>query len=446
MKTSLPIDFPDRFAAMPGADDPVDPSTHQTLSRQPVHTVYGGAHLFGTETFAKIQAVALRSIDLYASEARHLADALGIDIATANVVHSRILKKLAREPLEDFRIDFEDGYGIRSDTEEDEQAFAAAHVSGVACTAGALPPFFGIRIKGLGTATRGRAIRTLDIFLTAYVGEAGTDLPQNFVVTLPKVNSASEVALLAEILDALEAELGLDGSSINIEVMVETKGALIDANGRFALPDIVGAARGRCVAAHFGAYDLMSELGIVSSQQSLRHPACDLARNVMQLSLTGTRVRLSDGATSVMPIGPHRRDQLNALQLDENRAAVWAAWKLHYDNIRHALSCGFYQGWDLHPAQIVARFAAVYAFFLEGIDDAAARLKSFVEKGARANLVGTNFDDAATGQGLLNYFRRAIDCGAISQNEAESRLNLTAGELNQPTFEKIIQLRAARNL
>ena len=88
MKTSLPIDFPDRFAAMPGADDPVDPSTHQTLSRQPVHTVYGGAHLFGTETFAKIQAVALRSIDLYASEARHLADALGIDIATATNSHA----------------------------------------------------------------------------------------------------------------------------------------------------------------------------------------------------------------------------------------------------------------------------------------------------------------------------------------------------------------------
>ena len=97
---------------------------------------------------------------------------------------------------------------------------------------------------------------------------------------------------------------------------------------------------------------------------------------------------------------------------------VHRAWKLHYNHIQHSLTNAFYQGWDLHPAQLPTRYAAVYSFFLDGLEAASERLKNFVEKAAKATLVGDVFDDAATGQGLLNYFLRAVNCGALTEEEA----------------------------
>ena len=106
---------------------------------------------------------------------------------------------------------------------------------------------------------------------------------------------------------------------------------------------------------------------------------------------------------------------------------------------RHSLVTGFYQGWDLHPAQLPSRYAAVYAFFLEGLDAASERLKNFVQKAAQATLVGDVFDDAATGQGLLNYFLRAMNCGAITEEEAVDKSGLTLAELRGRSFVKILK-------
>jgi hypothetical protein len=128
----------------------------------------------------------------------------------------------------------------------------------------------------------------------------------------------------------------------------------------------------------------------------------------------------------VMPIG-------------DDPAVVHNAMRLHYDHIRHSLSHAYYQGWDLHPAQLVTRYAAVYAFFLEGLDAAGARLSNFVEAAAKATLVGDVFDDAATGQGLLNYFLRAINCGAITEEEATTRTGLTVDELRTRSFLRILE-------
>ena len=99
---------------------------------------------------------------------------------------------------------------------------------------------------------------------------------------------------------------------------------------------------------------------------------------------------------------------------------------------------GFYQGWDLHPAQLPSRYAAVYSFFLEGLGPASERLKNFVEKAAQATLVGDVFDDAATGQGLLNYFLRALNCGAMTEREAIEMSGLTVDELRTRSFVKIL--------
>jgi hypothetical protein len=146
-----------------------------------------------------------------------------------------------------------------------------------------------------------------------------------------------------------------------------------------------------------------------------------------------------------MPVAPHRAVEggpaLTPEQIEENQTVVHRAWKLHYVHIQHSLTNAFYQGWDLHPAQLPTRYAAVYAFFLESLDAASERLRNFVEKAAKATLVGDVFDDAATGQGLLNYFLRAMNSGAITEDEALKLSSLTREELRSGSFVKILKHR-----
>jgi hypothetical protein len=127
------------------------------------------------------------------------------------------------------------------------------------------------------------------------------------------------------------------------------------------------------------------------------------------------------------------RAALTAAQIEENGRVVRDAWKVHYESIRHAMANGFYQGWDLHPAQLVSRYAATFAFFIEGLDAAGARLKNFVAKSAQATRVGAAFDDAATGRGLVNFFRRAVNCGAITHDEVAAAIG-TDMSLDQLEF------------
>ncbi len=240
----------------------------------------------------------------------------------------------------------------------------------------------------------------------------------------------------------LEPLLDVDPGALRFELMIETTQSIFNERGEVNLLPLVSAGHGRCVAAHFGTYDYTAARNITAAHQHMAHPACDFAREVMQVALAGTGVWLSDGATNVLPVALHRPAQngspLTPKQNAENRAAVHSAWKLHFDHIQHSLVNGFYQGWDLHPAQLPTRYAAVYSFFLEGLDSASERLRNFIAKAAQATLVGEVFDDAATGQGLLNYFLRAINCGAITADEAQSLTGLTLAELRSASFAKIL--------
>jgi hypothetical protein len=264
---------------------------------------------------------------------------------------------------------------------------------------------------------------------------------------LPKITIPEQVAALATLLDRLEKQNGLATGSLKFEMMIETTQSIIDAHGRLNLPRLLGAAEGRCIAAHFGTYDYTAGCNITAAHQHMMHPACDFAKAMMQVSFAGTGIWLSDGATNIMPVAPHKFNeggpQLTPQQIEENREVVHRAWKLHFDHIQHSLINGIYQGWDLHPAQLPTRYAAVYAFFLESLAAASERLKNFVEKAAKATLVGDVFDDAATGQGLLNYFLRAINCGAITEAEALKLSGLKLDELRSASFVKILKNRQA---
>lgn len=392
-------------------------------ARQPVHTVYGGAHLFKSDTPAKLGVLALKSLKEYGSDPNAFARVLGIPDGFADIVYRRVVAKLEREAVEDFRIDFEDGYGNRPDDEEDGHAASAAKQVAAGITAGTLSPFIGIRIKPFSQELTKRSIRTTEIFIDTLLDAAGK-LPPWFVVTLPKIQLPEQVTALADLFDELESKRGLAPHTLKFEFMIETTQAILSENGVSNLPLFLGAARGRAVAAHFGTYDYTASCNITAAHQRMDHPACDFARHMMQVAYAGTGLWLSDGATNVMPIG--------------SAEVVHRAWRLHVDHIRNSLINAYYQGWDLHPAQLPTRYAAVYSFFLEGLAPATERLRNFIEKAGQATLVGDIFDDAATGQGLLNYFLRALNCGAITEEEALAS-GLTLAELRSRSFVKIIR-------
>ncbi len=463
MKTSLSTDsVRDTAARLRQANNDFDRKYPGELGRrQPVHTVYGGAHLFKADSALRLGGLARRSLDQFAPNFLVFAKAIGLPGALdlpdsvedardlnqrlednpddvrrenkpawlAHAIYRRITAKLRREPVEDFRIDFEDGYGNRPDAEEDGHA----------------APFIGIRIKPFTEELRERSFRTLDIFVSTLLDKTGGQLPDNFVVTLPKITIPEQVSGLVDFFELLEKETQLAPGSLKMEMMIETPQSIINDRGEINLPLLLAAARGRCVAAHFGTYDYTASCNITAAYQHMMHPACDFAKQMMQVSFAGTGVWLSDGATNIMPVAPHRFVEggppLNLEQIEENRAVVHRAWKLHYNHIQHSLENAFYQGWDLHPAQLPTRYAAVYAFFLESLDAASERLKNFVEKAAKATLVGDVFDDAATGQGLLNYFLRAINCGALTEEEAVKLSGLIIDELRSGSFVKILNNR-----
>ena len=395
--------------------------------RQPVHTVYGGAHLFKADTAQKLGAIARRALADNAPDASSLSDVFGIKGSLAARIYPRIVEKLRREAVEDLRIDFEDGFGHRPDDEEDGHAFRAAEEVAAGLSGGTLPPSIGIRIKPLNEELKRRGMRTFDLFLTRLLDRTSGSLPANFVVTLPKITAPEQVAALASACEAFEYWRQIPPGTLRFELMVETPQSIFTPDGAVALRRFIAEGGGRITAAHFGTYDYTAACSITAAHQHMRHPSCDFAKHMMQVALAGTGIGLSDGATNVMPIG--------------SRDVIHRAWRLHFEHVRHSLMTGFYQGWDLHPAQLPSRYAAVYAFFLEGLDAASQRLKNFVQKAAQATLVGDVFDDAATGQGLLNYFLRAVNCGAITEQEAVEMSGLTLDELRSRSFVRVLQNR-----
>jgi hypothetical protein len=412
-------------------------------ARQPVHTMYGGAHLFKADSASRIGTVALAALDEYAPDAPALAQVFGLAPELAEPIRARVAEKLQREPVEDFRIDFEDGYGIRPDAEEDAHARSAAQEVAAGLKGDTLPPFVGIRIKPMSRELHARSLRTLDLFVTALARGTDGRMPPHFVVTIPKVMVATHVAAVARVCATLERKLGIPAGAIKLELMIETPQSILAHDGSSALRRLVAAGARRVRGAHFGTYDYTALCGVTASFQHMQHAACDFARHMMQVALAQSGVWLSDGATTIMPIAPHKATAgatLTNAQRRANAESVHRAWRLHFDDVQHSLVNGFYQGWDLHPAQLLARYAAVYAFFLSARGEATARLRNFVDKAAKATLLGDVFDDAATGQGLVNFFVRGLGSGALMIDEA-LETGLTKDELQGRSFLKILEAR-----
>ena len=409
---------------------------------QPVHTFIEGAQRFSFDVARRRAKEAMYALDTFAPTGEVFGRAMGIpDHPKLGTIMSRLREKLDREPIEDYRIDFEDGFGVKTDADEDHEVASVALEVSRGRRARSLPPSLGVRVKPLTEELRGRATRTLDLLLTALAADGG--LPSSWTITIPKVTVVEQVDYTVAVLRALERSLGFGVGTLTFEIMIEVPQAIIDRTGRSLVSPMVDAGDGRLTAITFGTYDYTAGVGITAAHQRLRHPACDFAKNIIQVSLAGTGIHTSDGSTSRLPVPTHdgRPNTWTAAQRTENLASVHAGWRLHFDDVRYSLSTGFYQGWDLHAAQLVSRYAAVSSFYLEGMDAAAARLKAFLDKAKNVALVGGILDEPATGQGLLSFFLRAMHAGAVSAPEVTARTGLTSDELRERSMIAILRAR-----
>ncbi len=371
-----------------------------TAARQPVHTVYVPGHLFRADLVGAWGADAAAAIDERAG--------LFAEVAGGPDLVSRVRAKLAAEPIEDLRVDFEDGYGDRGDAVEDADVLAAAAALAVAIAEGTAPPFHGIRFKSLEAPTRRRGVRTLTLFLHRLLEEGGT--LADFVVTLPKITSVDQVEAMVELAEGLEDSLGLDPGALRFELQIETPQSILGPDGTALVAPMIHAGAGRVTALHYGTYDYSAFCGIPAAYQSMEHPVADHAKLVMQAAAAGTGVRLSDGSTNILPVG--------------GDADVRLGWELHARLVRRSLERGYYQGWDLHPAQLPTRFAATYAFYREGLDAVARRLRNYVEQSASSIM-----DEPATARALADFVVRGVDCGAVTADEAQQSIGIDAAGL-----------------
>jgi hypothetical protein len=382
--------------------------------RQPVHTVYVPADRYTPDLPERWGADALAAVGGFGG-AEPLAEALGVDEALVTPVAARMLGKLATEPIEDLRIDFEDNYGERDDAEEDADALAAAAAVAKATASGQAPPFIGIRFKSLHAATRRRGLRTLDLFLGELL-EAG-DLPDGLALTLPKVSTVSQVEAMAFACERLETAYELPSGRLRFEVQVETPELVLAADGTAPVATLLHRSDGRVTGLHYGTYDYSASLGIAAGYQSMEHPAADYAKQVMQVAVAGTGVRLSDGSSNVIPIG--------------DPAFVLAAWQLHARLVRRSLERGYYQGWDLHATQLPSRFIATFGFYLDGLPQALERLRLYVQK-----TEGGFMDEPATARALAGFVSRAVACGAVAEEDVTAATGVDPrrlAELSRPT-------------
>lgn len=363
---------------------------------QPIHTVYIPGGTYTAETPSLWGRAALDVLETV-NKPQVLAGILGVSEQVAADVLPRVRGKLATEPIEDLRVDFEDGFGQRGDDAEDDAVAQTAARLNMADAEGRAPRSWGIRFKSLEAVTRERGVRTLTQFLTAVCRDG--IFPASCVVTLPKVTDISQVEAMAYVCDFVEKNLGLERGSVRFEIQMETPQSIISHDGTIAVPALLQAAEGRCTSLHYGTYDYTASCGIAAPYQSMDHPASDFAKEVMQVAVADTGVRLSDGATIDYPVGTEEQIR-NGLHL-------------HARLVRRSLERGYYQGWDMHPGQLVTRFAATFAFYRQGFFPAADRIAKYTMNPANSN------DEPATVRALAGFVRRGYQCGAVTESEVQ---------------------------
>lgn len=387
--------------------------------RQPVHTVYIPADTWTPDLTKDWGARALQAVEEHGGM-ESLADRVmrrsgaepgeGFAGEVAGLAEA-VTAKLQQDPIEDIRLDFEDGFGLREDSEEDHWAQEAARRVAAGLEDGGVPAWIGIRFRCLEEDSRRRGLDTLALFLAELHAAAGR-VPEGLVLTLPKVTTADQVRAMVLALEVLEHQLGLTAGQLGFEIQVETPQLILGPDGTVPLAGAVQAGRGRVTSLHYGTYDYSASLGIAAAHQSMDHPAADFAKQQMLLAAAETGVHVSDGSTNILPLG--------------DRENVLSAWDLHARLVRRHLQRGIYQGWDLHPHQLPTRFLTTFQFYREGFAEAARRVHTYV-----SGDTGAVLDEPATAKALAGYLQRGLACGAVTESDVGAATGLEASSLGQ---------------
>ncbi|MEV0435195.1 aldolase/citrate lyase family protein [Nocardia sp. NPDC050413] len=368
---------------------------------QPVHTVYVPADRATADTPAEWGATALELLD------RHADFLAGLD-TTDSLPAVRV--GLSARPVQDLRIDFEDGYGFRADDVEDAAATAAGKTLALMAEKAGAPDSFGIRIKGLAKDERRRALRTLELVL-----DGVADVLPGFLFTVPKIRAAEQVSAIVDICSGIERAHGLPDHTLRFELQIESPQAIIAPDGTAPIARMLALSDNRCSALHFGTYDYTAACGIAATDQALDHPAADHAKTVMQVAAAQTGVWICDGSTQIVPGSDPE-----------------FAFTNHYRLVERALRRGYYQGWDMHPGHLVTRWLATHNFFRTATDVAVPRLQAYLGRGQEGVV-----DEPATAEALSTTVVRALRCGAVSDDELLAR----APELTEQTLVDLMTRR-----
>ncbi|CAM3067086.1 HpcH/HpaI aldolase/citrate lyase family protein [Williamsia muralis] len=351
--------------------------------KQPAHTVYVSA--------ADVDADTPGTWGDRASAIADEAAAVVADLDRTGIA-SLVQARLRSQPIEDLRIDLEDGYGWRPDVVEDRDARAAGRtIATWSARPEQAPNAFGVRCKGLGATERARGLRSLELVLDAAGG-----VPDGFVFTVPKLRAAAQVDAVVMICEELERAHGLPEGALRYELQIESPQAVLGADGRATVAEAIHRGGPRLTGLHYGTYDYSAACGIVSSQQSLEHPVADHAKSVMLVAAAQTGVWVSDGSTQVSPVG--------------SAEVVEAALRRHHRLVTRSLERGFYQGWDMHPGHLVTRWLAVYGFFRSAMSPAVTRLQSYFDRQSSEFV-----DEPATAQSLALVVLRGLSVGAFAE-------------------------------
>jgi citrate lyase beta subunit len=381
-----------------------------------VHTVYVSAADADIDTPHRWGQAALELLDGAAADNTTAADVTGLGSMLSTAVYDRVRTKLTAQPVEDLRLDFEDGYGSRPDAEEDAAARSAAELLRELLAAPGGPVSAGVRFKSLEAATRRRGLRTLDLVLSE-IAAGGAGLPSGFLVTLPKVTSVEQVRVMVQVCQELERAHGLRTGELRFEIQIETPQSILGADGTATVAAMIHTAGDRCIALHYGTFDYSAACGVAPDQQSLAHPVADHAKAVMQVAAAGTAVRVCDGSTNITPTGTPEQ--------------IRAAMRLHAQLVRRSLERAYYQGWDMHPGHLATRYLATYAFYRSGLPAAATRLSNYLTRQASGVM-----DEPATAQALAGFVVRGLHCGALDDTEVT-----TGTGVDRATLEALAQRR-----
>lgn len=469
MRTTLRHPDVSAMLARLGADEARGPAA---LSRQPVHTYTCGGHQFRHDTHLRVGEAGLDAFQRYAPDCIVLARTLQMlghetlpedpglvdDLLSrleadawkvgqelpaawlAHIVYVRVLLKLEREPVEDLRIDFDEAFGVRDDDEEDATAASAAVHTARAMRSKRFPPFFGIRTKPLDAHFGARAARTLDVYLSTLLDNSDGSLPPDFIITVPGISEVRQVQALVSLLAAFESTSRLPRGSLRIELAVEHARALIGADGRVRLPELLAAAGGRCRGVVLGGHEIAASVGLPPRLHALSHPTVSFARQLLVAALAGRGPALSDGVTVLLPIPPHSGGQLAPWQARANAMVVHEAWRESYANVRAALDVGLFQGQDAHAGQLAPRYAATFAYFLQNLRGVTARLGACLQEAAQAAVQIGHPVDVGGAQALLQFLARGLACGALLPHEVEES-GLTVDEVRSGSFADVVRER-----